>query len=838
MRTVLVLACSAVVAEAGSQQLWYAEPATKWTEALPLGNGRMGAMVYGGVQEETIALNEQTLYAGEPVPCGQPPIHRHVTEACDLVRAGRYTEADELVCRKMTGRLHQSYCVLGHLRLKFPHDGQATDYRRSLDLENAVAAVTYRVGNRCYRREMFTSAADDVLVIHLTCDVRGSISFSAALDTPHRFARLAARDDHTVALSAKAPLYATKRDIRTIQKLGDQRKYPELFDRNGKLRTDIVRANDRVFYAATVTGPGMTFEAALRAVAQSGKVRADERGLHVENADTVTLLLVAKTSFNGYRRSPSREGVDPSALSRKSLDATRKSYEQLRAAHVADYRSLFDRAKIDLGASKHDETPTNRRLAAYAAGRDPALEAVLFQYGRYLLISSSRPGGWPANLQGLWSEDVVTPWCGAFHLDINLAMNYWPAEAANLGECAEPLVDYIERLAANGQITAQQSYHCRGWVAHIATCIWCNTDPLDSTPMSVWNMGGVWLCRLLWDHYAFSGDRKFLAARAYPLLKGASLFCLDWLREDERGRLVTPVSLSPENRFRTADGQTAAVSIASTMDMAIIRELFANTIHAAKMLGCDADLRRTLQSALERLYPYQVGRHGQLQEWFKDWDRPDDDHRHLSHLWPVFPGSQISPARTPELAAAAAKSLEMRGEGDLEFSRAWRIGLWSRLGRADRAYQNVAAMVRHNMNPNLTSRCYPKQDQPFEIDGNLGFTAGIAAMLLQSRLDLNNGVEVAELHLLPALPAAWPEGAVRGLRASGGAVVGLQWRAGRLAEAVMHAQVDGVRRVRSEVPLKISTGGKNVETRRIGPAVIEWNAQRGREYVLIPEAQK
>lgn len=833
-----MLLCSALTTRAARWEVWLGQPAAKWTEALPLGNGRMGAMVYGGVEEETIALNEQTLYGGEPVPCGKPPIHQHVAEVFDLVRAGRYAEADELVQRKMTGRLHQSYCVLGHLRLKFPHDGQATEYRRSLDLENAVATVTYRVGNRWYRREMFASAVDDVLVIRLTCDVPGSISFSATMDTPHRFARLAARDDHTVALSAKAPLYATKRDIRTIQKLGHQSRYPELFDRNGKLRTDIVRVDDRVFYAATITGPGMTFEAALRAIADGGKVRINEHGLHVENADAVTLLVAAKTSFNGFRRSPSREGADPSALCRKALDAARKPYEQLRAAHVVDYRRLFDRVKIDLGGPKRDDTPTDQRLAAYAAGSDPALEALLFQFGRYLLISSSRPGGWPANLQGLWTEDVVTPWCGAFHLDINLTMNYWPSEVTNLGECAEPMVDYVERLAANGQITAQQSYRCRGWVAHTATCIWCNTDPLDYTPVSAWNMGGTWLCRLVWDHYAFSGDRKFLATRAYPLLKGASLFCLDWLREDERGRLVTPVSASPENRFHTVDGQTAITSMASTMDMALIRELFANTIHAAEVLGCDADLRRTLQSALARLFPYQVGRYGQLQEWFKDWDRPGDNHRHLSHLWPVFPGSQISPTRTPALAAAATRSLEMRRDSEMEFSRAWRIGLWSRLGRADRAYQNVAALVGRHINPNLTARYTPRESHIFQIDGNFGFTAGIVAMLLQSRLELTNGVEVAELHLLPALATAWPNGEVCGLRASGAAVVDLHWRAGQLAKAVIRPKIDGVRRVRSGTPLNISTDGKKVEARRIEPALIEWNAERGREYVLTPERQK
>ncbi len=812
-------------------RLCYSRPAEKWTAALPLGNGRMGAMVYGGVPEETIALNEQTLYAGEPTPCGQPPIHEHLATVEGLLQAGRYAEADQVVRRRMTGRLHQSFMLLGHLRLKFDHDASFTEYCRSLDLANAVAQVSYRVATRTYRRELFLSAVDDLLVIRLSCDTPGAVSCTAAIDTAHHFAVASASDKQTLSVRAKAPLYAAKRDVATIRKLDDTAKYPELFDSRGRLRSDIVRATDRVFYASQPTGPGMSFETRIRALAEGGETIVTDGLLKVTNADAVTLLVAAKTSFSGFQKSPSREGRDPGADCARVLSAVTQPYQRLRQAHVADHRSLFDRVQIDLGLSSDGDLPADRRLAAYARRADPSSEALMFQYGRYLLTASSRPGGWPANLQGLWSEDVVTPWCGAFHLDVNLAMNYWPAQVANLSECAEPLVDYIERLAANGQITAERSYRCRGWVAHIATSIWCNTDPLDSTPMAVWNMGGVWLCRLLWDHYAFSRDRTFLRMRAYPLLKGASQFCLDWLKQDAQGRLITPLSLSPENRFRTADGQTAAVSIASTMDMALIRELLRNTAHAAQVLDCDRSFCDALLSALKRLHPYQVGHLGQLQEWAQDWDRPGDEHRHLSHLWGVFPGTQIDPLRTPELAAAAARSLELRGEGDLEFSRAWRIGLWARLGCADRAHQNVSALLRHNTNLNFTTRCYPKQDQPFEIDGNLGLTAGIAAMLLQSRLCLDDAEEVAELHLLPALPDIWPNGSIRGLRAAGGLVVNLQWRDGRLGQATIHSRVDGTCRVRYAAPLQASSGGRSIMARAND---VPWRLKRDETYTLTP----
>jgi len=816
--------------------LRYDQPATKWTEALPIGNGRLGAMVYGKPKFERIALNEDTLYAGEPTPVGVPPIDEHVDAVFELVKAGRYTEADRLVFQKMTGRLHQSYATLGNLRLTMTHDDEVVDYHRELDLGCAVTRVAYRVEDATYVREVFVSAPDQVIVVRITCDKRESVSFAATMDTPHRFARLGTPSADTMSLTAKLPLYASKRDVQAIKRQRDEHKYPELFMPDDTLREDIDRAGAGVFYARTENGPGMTFEARLQAVPDGGAVRLDEKGLHVQGADAVTLLLAADSSFNGYDKSPSREGVDPSTMCRRDFAAAAaRSFAELRTNHVADYRRLFERVTIDLGPATTTHLPTDKKIERLAESQDPHLAATLFQFGRYLLISSSRPGCQPANLQGVWSHTVRAPWNGAFHLDINLAMNYWPAHVAGVTECAEPLVDYLERLAANGRRTAERSYGCRGWVAHMATSIWCNTDPLDLSPMTVWNMGGAWLCQNLWDHYAFGCDRRFLAERAYPLLKGASEFYLDWLREDETGRLFTPVSLSPENRFHTEDGQVAAVSTASTMDLAIIRELFGHTIHAARILRKDTELRETLRSTLDRLPPYRVGRHGQLQEWQKDWDRTDDRHRHLSHLWPAFPGTQIDPTRTPKLAEAVARSLEIRGPGDLEFSLAWRMALWSRLGQPERAYDAAVQLMRHNLNPNLTTRCYPNKPEPFESDGNFGFTAGVAEMLLHSRLDLIDEREIAELHLLPALPEAWPNGSVHGLRARGDFEVDMTWEKGCLAEATVRSDAGTTCCVRSEWPLQITAEDRSIKADTFEPGVIHFDTRRNVSYTLRPK---
>jgi len=833
--------------------LWYARPAEKWTEALPVGNGRLGAMVFGRIEDETLALNEDTLYAGEPQTPGAVSIRPYVDDVFRLVQSGHYEEADRRVREKMTGRVHQSYAALGTLRLRMEHEGEAVEYRRELDLDGAVARVGYRIGPARYSREIFASAVDQVLVVRLECDRPGTISFTATLETPHHFARQTADGDRTIALCAKLPLFASVRDVKKICAQGDQRKYPELFGPDGQLRRDVVRHSDAVFYASEESGPGMTFQTRLTAVADGGHVAADPQGLHVRDADAVTLLLAAASSFAGYRRSPSREGLNPAESCRRRLvAASAKPYAKLRDDHQADFRRLFDRVALDLGPSPGGDLPTDQRIRRVARQFDPQLAALHFQYGRYLLISSSRPGDQPANLQGLWADALVCPWNGGYHLDVNLAMNYWPAQTTGLQDCAEPLVDYIERLAAMGRITAERTYGNRGWVAHIATSIWCNSDPLDMTPMSAWNMGGGWLCQNLWDHYAFGLDRDFLARRAYPLLKGASEFYLDWLREDAVGRLVTPVSLSPENRF-LCNGQKAAVSMASTMDMAILRDLFAHTLHAAEVLDADPDLRQQLRAALPRLLPYNIGRHGQLQEWYRDWDRPGDHHRHVSHLWAVYPAAQIDAAETPLLGAAAARSLALRcgldpdrpdvppdgfrGEGDrgeVGFDRAWRIHLWGRLGYSDLAGNTVREILADGVNPNLMNQCYAGKPLPFQIDGNLGFTSGVADLLLHSRLQWVDNREIGEMDLLPALPKTWSQGSVRGLRARGGFVVDLSWTDGRLAEATIRSTAGAACRVRGRAALAIVSRGRPIRTDDVGRGMVEFATEAGQTYWVKP----
>ncbi len=814
--------------ERPARVLWYRRPAEAWHEALPVGNGRLGAMVFGGVGTERLQLNDDTLYAGEPGPVGVVPIHRHVEEAFDLVRHGRYEEADRFVAAHMLGRNHQSYTTLGDLRLVMQHEGEAADYDRRLDLREAVVRVRYRAGGAVFTREVFASAPDDVLVVRLTCDRPGRIGFDAVLATPHAFARLTPCGPTAVALSAKAPMHACNRTIREIRQLGDTAKYPWLFDAEGRL-TVPADEGDRVIYAPRADGPGMRFEARVRALTEGGRASADAGGLHVRGADAVTLLVAAATSFNGFRTSPSAAGADPSASCARALDrAAGRPFDRLRADHAADHRRLFDRVTLCLGPAATADLPTDERLGRFAETRDPDLAALVFQYGRYLLTASSRPGTQPANLQGLWCQDAHAAWNGGYTTNINAEMNYWPAEVAALGECHEPLIQLVRECAETGRQTAERAYGLRGWAMHHNVSIWRVTDPLDKQArFSFWPMAGGWLCRHVWDRYDFGRDRRYLAGTAYPLMKGAAEFYLDWLREGPDGRLVTPVATSPENQFRTPDGQRASVSMGSTMDLALVRDLFANTLRAAEILDADAGFRDRLRRTLDRLLPYQVGRHGQLQEWFRDWDDPDDHHRHLSHLYGVYPGESITPWDTPDLARAAARSLEMRGLGDVGFTRAWMVNLWARLGRADRALEALEQMVADGLSPNLLTQCWAGRPVPFDIDPNLGGPAGLAEMLLQSH--------GGSLRLLPALPAdRWPDGWVRGLRARGGFVVDLRWAGGRLVEAGLAATVDGPCRVRADGPMRIRAGDGPLQTLAPAEGFVAFPVRAGTRYTLRP----
>jgi alpha-L-fucosidase 2 len=734
----LILVAAATLALAAKAtdsdlKLTYDKPATKWTEALPLGNGRIGAMVFGGIEDERVQINESTLWGGGPHNYTNTDAYSHLDEIRKLTFAGNIAEAEKLSEGLMgEPKLLMPYQPFCDMRLHFPAHGQATEYWRDLDLENAIATTSYKVGSVSFRREVFVSYPDQVLIIRITSSKPRQLTFSVGMDSPQ-----------------------TGTHVEPIAR--------DTLQLTGQIQP---RQNPSSSWTGSWNQPGMRFHALLKVFAEGGGVRGDGGRLAISNANSVTILFSNATSFKNYRDISG----NALAVARANLEnASKQSYDSLRRRHLNDFRQLFSRVRLTLGERQSTET-TDRRIKKFAENEDPNLLALYFEFGRYLLISCSRPGGQPANLQGIWNEDRLPAWSSKMTTNINLQMNYWQADVGDLWETQEPLWSLIRDLRVTGAETAHVQYHSKGWVLHHNTDIWRATTPVDGA-WGVWPMGGVWLANQMFDHYEFSGDRDFLRREAYPAMKEAAEFALGLLVEATvgtvvAGQLVTNPSTSPENRY-VLDGQAQTLTYAPTMDLELIRELFKNCRRAAEVLAIDAKFCSELERAEKRMPPLQVGKRGQLQEWIEDYEEVEPQHRHISHLYSLFPGHDISLKTTPELAAAAKKSLELRGDGGTGWSTVWRIALWARLQNPEHAYNNLKILINTSTLPNMFDLC-----PPFQIDGNLGGPAAISEMLVQSTPD--------EITVLPALPFQWPSGSLRGVRVRGGGKVDITWQAGKL----------------------------------------------------------